>query len=111
MTPLLVRPFLLPLPEDMGSDWDRYRTAHKPQDVQIKWPYIGVCIVSLLLSLGYAFCYMRDRTWANIQSQVPAIELPEEERFEFPAWRGYVAIIWVALMASICYAIEVISCK
>lgn len=111
LTPIMVRPFLLPFSKDMGNDWDRYQTAHKPQDVQIKWPYIGVCIASLLLGLGYAFCYLRDRTWANIQSQIPTIDSPEEERSEFPAWRAYIAVIWVALMASMCYAIEVILCS
>ena len=101
----------MPLPENMDNDWDRYLATYKSDDVRIKWPYIGVGIASLLTGLGFAYCYLRDRTLAIIQSRVPAIELPEEERPEFSKWKAYTAIIWIALMASICYAIEVILCE
>lgn len=57
ITPILIRPFQLPIPEEAADDPDAYLTFYKPDEVQIQYPYFWITGASIFTGIFFIICY------------------------------------------------------
>ncbi|XP_074596412.1 sodium-dependent glucose transporter 1-like [Brevipalpus obovatus] len=60
LAPMLVLPFLLPIPKNVDEDWNAIRAMYTPDDVQIKWPYTVIGVLSVVAGLTFVYFYFDD---------------------------------------------------
>ncbi|XP_074603271.1 sodium-dependent glucose transporter 1-like [Brevipalpus obovatus] len=88
ITPILIRPFQLPIPEEAADDPDAYLSFYKPEEVQIQYPYFWITGASIVTGMLFIICYFvnqrnkgsAEKKEANEQEmQIPEVKTPNEK--------------------------------
>ncbi|XP_074602664.1 sodium-dependent glucose transporter 1C-like [Brevipalpus obovatus] len=113
LAPVLIRPFLLPIPEDLGKDWTTDQSFYSPEDVQIKWPFLVTCTLSIVVGFGFVYSYLK-RTEKNEnpeqKTEVTNDNQPKKQD-EPPFIRICIAVLWVAILAHLAFSMQLVLCS
>ena len=115
IAPILIRPYQLPIPEEIADDPDAYLTFYKPEDVQIICPYIIISGTSVIIGLAFAFCYY---VAINEEKKKEKIDEKDSNKQEKPlgklskssqnisVFKIAVAVGWVALLGHVGFSMQ-----
>ncbi|XP_074602397.1 sodium-dependent glucose transporter 1B-like [Brevipalpus obovatus] len=132
LTPVMIRPFQLPIPEELADNPDECINFYKPDDVQIIYPYLGISSLSVIIGIGFAFCYYnavsvkagdnnQAREAQNETSQQATVENPEnpanpgkpenpENSAKSSKLKIAIAVAWVAMLGHVGFSMQQVLC-
>ncbi|XP_074602694.1 sodium-dependent glucose transporter 1B-like isoform X2 [Brevipalpus obovatus] len=116
ITPILIRPFQLPMPEEILDDPDAYLSYFKPEEVLIKYPYFGSSILSILNGIAFFLCYYFYTTPVDTKdekelSKDTETKKPEQDVVSLnspPFYKIAIAVMWVAVIGHLGFAMQLV---
>jgi len=118
LAPVIIRPFLLPVPKDVGENWDAYRNFYSPGDVQIRWPFMAACGLSVLVGLSFVYFYFHKKQKSDEslkQSKIEAVDAddPNSKKVDEEPSRVKIglAVVWVAILAHLAFSMQLVLCE
>lgn len=121
LTPVMIRPFQLPIPEELANNPDECINFYMPDEVQIKYPYFGLSGLSIVIGIGFAFCYydaVSKEVKDSIEEKKDENETSEQngkETSENPAKSSKLkiafAVAWVAMLGHVGFSMQQVLCK
>ncbi|XP_074602398.1 sodium-dependent glucose transporter 1B-like [Brevipalpus obovatus] len=114
VTPILIRPFQLPIPEEI-IDPDAYLAYYKPEDVQMKYPLFAEAILSVLIGITFFLYHLatcrsssRIKTEEHDQKDDKNVENIEGEEKKIPKFKIFIAVAWVAFLGHTGFSMQLI---
>ncbi|XP_074602420.1 sodium-dependent glucose transporter 1-like isoform X2 [Brevipalpus obovatus] len=117
LAPLLIRFFLLPIPKDAGDDKDAARNFYSPDDVQIKYPFVTTCALSIIVGFGFGYSYLkRAQNTKNPDSDPKKTGDSSSDHHQKvddqPSnLKICIAVIWVAILAHLAFSMQLTLCS
>ncbi|XP_053205250.1 sodium-dependent glucose transporter 1-like [Panonychus citri] len=104
LTPLLVKPFLLPLVQNStnsSESGDNVLGTYTPDDVKVQYPFVVVGLILIFTSFGFLMFYFKDDSnRKNDQSSQTT------DSNDHPNWKIAAAISAVAIIAHTTFGVE-----
>lgn len=119
LAPTLIRLFLLPIPKDISDDKDAARKFYSPDDIQIKYPFVVTCALSIIVGFGFGFSYLkRPKNVQNFNNDQEKKVTEESDPHDVKKFEDQpsnmkicIAVTWVAILGHLGFALQLTLCK
>ncbi|XP_015781897.1 sodium-dependent glucose transporter 1-like [Tetranychus urticae] len=103
LTPLLIKPFLLPLAQNEGNETqsDAFLGDYTPDDVIIQYPFIVVGVLLIFASSGFLVFHFKRKSSEKDKQSVDV-----KPEVDHPKWKIVVSLTALALIAHTTFGVE-----
>ncbi|XP_015781844.1 sodium-dependent glucose transporter 1-like [Tetranychus urticae] len=105
ITPLVIKPFLLPLVQNEGNETqsDAFLGDYTPDDVMVQYPFIIIGVLLIFASIGFLVFYFKER---SSEKDIQSIDVKSD--VNHPTWKIVVCLTTLALTANVTFGVEVL---